>query len=513
MSNNSQKGRRRILAAGIWVVLLAGAGLGLKYFVFPSQKQKLVTETGSSSQYREEIIGGHDLFPGYATLRSELMYKNLKSSGIKLTWEDDEADYEKRIKKLRDGDINIAVFTIDALITSSIAIGEWPPPATVIAVIDQTKGADGLVAWKNKVPTINALDHEDARIVAIPKSPAELISRVVVGQFSLPRLPDDWMIEADSSKEVLRMLTENKNKRYAYALWEPELSQAKEMDGVHVLLDSSKLDGLIVDVLVASREFVAAHPDLVQSVGEAYLRASYAYKNEMAELIAKDAGLNQAQAQKIADGIRWTNTMENFAHFGLVTGGQHIEDIIINITNVLVATGALPEQNPVRGTESNLYYDQMLIALQASGFHPARKINLLGSMAGMAGLDAIRTEDNLPALSNDEWNSLIGVGNIKVNRIAFGRGSSKINIGGRRELRDLADRLSSFPQYYLLVVGNSTAKGDAAANLALAQQRSDAVGKYLATLGVSINRVKAKAAPPTNKTTSSVSFVIGQRPY
>jgi len=512
MSDDSRK-KRLILVAFVWIVLLGGAGTSLKYFVFPSQKKKLVTDTGSSSQYREEIMGGHDLFPGYATLRSELMYKNLKSDGIKLTWEDDEADYEKRIKKLRDGDIEIAVFTIDALITSSIAIGEWPPPATVIIVIDQTKGADGLVAWKSQVPAIDSLDHEDARIVAIPKSPAELISRVVVGQFSLPRLPDDWMIEADSSKDVLRMLTNNKDKRYAYALWEPELSQALEIDGVHVLLDSSKLDGLIVDVLVANREFVADHPDLVQSIGEAYLRASFAYKNEMAKLIAKDTGLNQSQAQKIADGIRWTNTMENFAHFGLVTGGQHIEDIIINITDVLVATGALPDENPVRGTESQLYYDQMLTALQSSGFHPARKVNLLRSMAGMANLDAIRTEDELPVLSEDEWNQLLGVGNIKVNQITFGRGSSKINIGGQRELRDLADRLSSFPHYYLLVVGNSTAKGDPQANLKLAQHRSEAVENYLITLGIGSNRLKAKAAPPTTKTTSSVSFVVGQRPY
>ena len=281
-----------------------------------------------------------------------------------------------------------------------------------------------------------------------------------------------------------------------------------------MLLDSSKLDGLIVDVLVANRGFVADHPDQVKAIGEAYLRSAYSYgQSGMAELIAKDASLNQGQAQKIADGIKWANTMENFAYFGLVTGGQHIEDIIINITNVLVATGALPELNPVRGTESNMYYDQMLASLQADSFHPARKVNLLGNMAGMAGLDAIRTEEDLPALSDEEWNKLIGVGSIRVNKITFGRGSWSINFGGQRELRDLADRLESFPQYYLLVVGNATAKGDPQANLDLAQQRSEAVGEYLATLGVGVNRVKAKAAPPTNKTTSSVSFIVGQRPY
>ncbi len=513
MSDDNRK-KRLLFAACAWIAVIALAAMALKFFVFPSQKNKLVTNTGSSSQYSAEIAGGHDLFPGYAPLRSELMHKHLKSAGIKLTWEDDEADYVKRITKLRDGDLDIAVFTIDALIMSSIEIGEWPPPATTVAIIDQTKGADGIVAWKNEVSTINDLDHEDARIIVTPKSPAELIARVVVAQFSLPRLPENWMVEADGSKDVLKILRNSKGKRHAFALWEPELSQALAIDGVHMLLDSSKLDGLIVDVLVANRQFVADHPDQLKAVGEAYLRSAYSYGNSgMAELIAKDAGLNKIQAQQVTDGIKWANTMENFAYFGLVTGGQHIEDIIINITDVLVATGALPEQNPVRGTESNLYYDQMLASLQADSFHPARKVNLLGSMAGMAGLDAIRTEEDLPALSEDEWNQLIGVGNIRVNRIAFGRGSSNINVGGERELRDLADRMESFPQYYLLIVGNSTAKGDPQANLELAQKRSEAVGKYLVTLGVGVNRVKAKAAPPTKKTTSSVSFVVGQRPY
>ncbi len=368
--------KRRLIAAGIWIVILGAGAVALKLWVFPSQKNKLVTDTGSSSQYSAEITGGHDLFPGYAPLRSELMYKHLKGAGIKLIWRDDEADYVKRIKLLSEGKLDVAVFTIDALIAASLKIGEWPPPATIVAVIDQTKGADGIVAWKDQVSTINDLDHEDARIIVTPNSPAELIARVVVAQFSLPRLPENWMVEADGSKDVLRLVRKSKRKRHAFALWEPELSQALEIDGVHMLLDSSKLDGLIVDVLVASRRFVADQPDQLKAVGEAYLRSAYSYGNSgMVELIAKDAGLNKDQAQKVTDGIKWANTMENFAYFGLVTGGQHIEDIIINITDVLVATGALPEQNLVRGTESNLDYDQMLASLQADSFHPPRKDN------------------------------------------------------------------------------------------------------------------------------------------
>lgn len=506
--------RTRILfAAVLWVGIIGAVGIVARLWIFPSQKSKLLNETGSSSQYRIEVTGGIDSFPGYAPLRSEIMYNNLRNEGIKLVWHDDKADYVKRQENLRNGSLDIAVFTIDAFITSSLEIGEWPPSATIFDIIDQTKGADGIVAWSD-IKNINDLDREDARIVATPKSPSELIGRIVVSQFNLPRLPVNWMIEADGSKAVLAAMQKFKGKPYAFALWEPEKSQALEMSGVHDLLNSSQLDGLIVDVLVANRKFATEHPDVVKAIGEAHLRSVYSYEQKgMLDLIADDANLGSAQAQKVIDGIKWTNTMENYAHFGLVPGGRHIEDIIVNITKVLSSTGAIPSNSPIRGTENKLYYDLVLKDLQSSGFHPARKINLLNGVPGIADLDGVREIEELPLLSPEEWKKLIAVGNVKIESITFGRGSSEINVQSARILKDLMDRLSAFPNYYLLILGNATSVGDPEANLVLAQQRSESVNVYLQSLGLSKNRCKSQSVPPTAKTTSSVSFVVVQRPY
>jgi outer membrane protein OmpA-like peptidoglycan-associated protein len=100
---------------------------------------------------------------------------------------------------------------------------------------------------------------------------------------------------------------------------------------------------------------------------------------------------------------------------------------------------------------------------------------------------------------------------MKVNQITFGRGSSEITVQGQRELRDLADRFSSCPEYYMLVVGHPSSKGDKEANLTLAQQRADGVSKFLQELGVNPNRLKGKAGGQGND--FSVSFVVGQRSY
>ena len=58
-------------------------------------------------------------------------------------------------------------------------------------------------------------------------------------------------------------------------MWEPYVSKALEKPGAQILLDSSKLKGYIVDVLVAERQFLKDHPDLVQAVVEAHCRAAF----------------------------------------------------------------------------------------------------------------------------------------------------------------------------------------------------------------------------------------------
>jgi ABC-type nitrate/sulfonate/bicarbonate transport system substrate-binding protein len=143
--------------------------------------------------------------------------------------------------------------------------------------------------------------------------------------------------------------------------------KALQKTGAQILLDSSKLKGYIVDVLVAEREFLRDHPDLVRAVVEAHCRAAYAYAqitDAMAKLVIEDArrtgteNLDEAQARQIVQGIRWKNTLENYAHFGLNGAAQNdvpnLEDAIANIIEVLVKTKAL-EKDPLPGRQSSLF--------------------------------------------------------------------------------------------------------------------------------------------------------------
>jgi len=524
MSDTRAKGC--LLAAVIWCVILAVLGVAYKFLLHPYLSDKLKGATGSASQYKTEIIVAADSFSGYCILRSDAVKEELKAKQLKLTFQDDKADYTARLKALQSAKVQLAVFTIDSLITAGAKAGDFP--ASVVLVIDETKGGDAIVAYQSAVPSLQSLNDPDARIVLTPNSPSEFLARVVVAHFNLPRLTSKWWVEADGAGAVFKMFrAASPNEKRAYVLWEPYVSKALEKKGAQVLLDSAKLKGYIVDVLVAERQFLRDHPDVVKAVVEAYCRAAYAYNqqpNGMVNLVMEDArktgaeNLDEAQAKQVVQGIQWKNTLENYGHFGLVSGKeqggvQHLEDIIGNIMDVLIKTQALP-QDPLGGKHHTLFYSQILSEMRAANFHPGKGLNLIAEI-GSGDTEKVRTEKELAALTAEQWNGLRPVGELKLEPIVFVRGSANISVQSERDLQELAKRLQSFPQFYLRVVGHARAEGDPEANRQLAQSRAEAAAQYLVAQGINGNRIRTEAAPSTLKSgeAQAVSFVVGQVPY
>ncbi|MDA1273458.1 MAG: OmpA family protein [Verrucomicrobia bacterium] len=526
MSDRRAKGL--LLAAVLWCVILAVLGASYRFLVHPYLQAKLRGTTGSDSLYKDEIAIAADSFSGYAVLRSEQMREELKAKHIKLTISDDKADYPARLKALREGKTQMAVFTIDSLITAGAAAGDFP--GSIVLIIDETKGGDAIVARKDTVKSLQDLNDSNAQIVLTPGSPSEFLARVVVAHFNLPKLPQKWWLEADGARAVYDAFRNAKQgERKAFVLWEPYVSKALEQDTAHVLIDSSKLKGYVVDVLVAQRQFLRDRPDLVRTVLEAYLRAAYEY-NQKAEgftgLIREDASktgiekLNENQAQKVVAGIRWKNTLENYAHFGLVPatargGAGHLEDMIQNIMDVLLKTGSL-SSDPLPGQHHTLFYRQVLEEIQLDNFHPGSGLNVITNLGpGSNDLEPIRAEAEASSLSDERWSRLQPVGELKTPPIIFVRGSAKISVQSERDLDVLAKRLNSFPQYYLRVIGHTRAEGDPDANRLLAEQRALAAADLLLAHGLSRARIHTEAAPTTVESgeAQSVAFVVGQLPY
>ena len=504
-----------LMMGGVWFFILVIGVIGYKYWFAPKQVQEakdqaeaehqdLLDATSSGTKYKHTIPFAADGFSGYSPLRSPAFKSELGRFSIRLDIKDDGADYTARLKSIADGTTPMGVFTIDALYKVSAALGDMP--ATIVMLGDETKGADAMVGPGKKFPNIDSLNSPDLKIVCLADSPSETLARVVMDAFNLDQLPANPFDFKDSPQAVFDAYKASKpTDNKVFVLWEPYVSQVLKNPDYRVIVDSSKFSGYIVDVLVVQRDFLVKNEDVVTNVVKAYLTTVFNSRNTMVDMVMADAKtlgepLTKDQAKKLVEGIWWKNTQENFAHFGLtsVPGIQPMEDMCRNISAVLIKTGAM-HSDPTNGRPSLMYYDGIMRKLFDSSWHPG------------FGKEMVREEKTLPALSEEDRKKLKPVGTLQVPRIVFARGTARLTTSSNRTLDDLAEKLKTWPQYYLTVRGNTSSKGDADANRALAEQRAKIALDYLKSKGVHPDRMNAESSNPNGSTT--VAFILGEMPY
>ncbi len=526
---NDTRSRRVLLAAGIWIAIVAVAAGVYKFSVAPKiqqeeaeKRREAIAGTGSDSRFQETLRIAHDSFSGYSALRSGALAERMAVRGVKLDFVDDGANYGDRIRAVQRGDVELAVFTIDALLAASAELDDWP--ATILLILDETRGADAMVAYEADVPDLDALNDPSASVVYTEASPSETFARILHDHFSIDTEREQWLSAAADPSTVLAKLRRGRSAgKRGYVLWEPHVSQALEIDGVHVVVDTSDLRGYIVDVLVANRDWLAGDGHVLsKALVQDYLATTYDLNasggwKDLVQRDAKESGspITGAQAQRLVAGLSWKNTLENYGHFGLLDGHQgkgvfHLEGVIRRIASLLVRSGALSEP-PLEGRESWLFYDGILKELQAEGFHPA-----LGRHADRLDQDApIRGDAELRTLTDADWSALVPVGALRVPPIRFARGGARLNGSAKRALNALAERIEAWPLYYLTIVGQTRQQGDSEANRKLSVARSAAVFEALLELGVprASMRTQARSGSSNGGAAQSVVFEVGQPSY
>jgi outer membrane protein OmpA-like peptidoglycan-associated protein len=452
-----------------------------------------------------------DAFSGYCVFRSEEFRKRFKekiksdADQVSLHLVDDEADYKKRIKDFKSGDVKMGVFTIDALINNSVLVKDLP--AKIVMMIDESKGADAVIGYKQAFPIpddIDALNGPNVHFVLVPDSPSEMLVRVVKTTPKTSNLPSDYLVRAKDPDDVVKQFENQKKNpgdQRAFVLWEPNVSKLLKNHGAdaQVLVDSKRFDGYIVDVFVVERNYLAAHRPVVQKVVEAYFEALAEYqKNKaMVELIRQDNNppLETQEALKVYNGIAFKNASENYAHFDIEKKGLHtLDDMIRNITKVLKESNAIPS-DPTNGDPKRLYDTGILEQLSGKTFKPDNQV-------------VVKTA----ALTADQWKELQPVAKVKADAIEFLRGSDEVpessDVPG-----EIAKTLKQWPHYYLEVRGYALRLGDADANKALAERRAKSVAKKIQELGIAPERLRAVGMDSgDSEEKAQVTFVMLQQP-
>ena len=489
----------------VWLGIVGALAVSYRLILKPSVDHERIGRTSSSSNYTHELNLSVGARPGAVLLRSPRFRDELTAKRIRATPRPANQDDLATLRALRDGDISMSVFGLAGFLRACATLGETP--ATIVAVLDESRGADALLAAQESIADLDKLNRPEVHFVVGEGSSGETLARVVMTHFRLDQLlPQPYQVVPGESAVYEKYRQAKPNEPLAFALSEPYVARVLQNPKMRVLADSNSFRGYFVDVLVVSRDFQVKNGEVVRDLLGAYFRAAYAEHEGMVPLLLEDARqsgspLTPAEAERVARSTWWKNTLENFAHFGIQTGTglPLLEDMIRDLTAVLAKTGGIRADFAFE-RPAELYFDKPLRDLQASGFHPG------------LGAESVRGEGaELPKLGDTQWNELTPLGTLAVPELAFARGTDRLTESSQATLRELGGTLHKFPRAYLRIRGNAATNGNVEANKALAERRAQAAAAFLLEAGVHPHRVRAEGGEPSGR--ASVSFVLGQVPY
>ena len=473
---------KKIKGALLLLVLGAGVLVGIK-LLLPGFIDEQQVNTSDAVKIKGKVRLALDSWIGYFPLRSNEMKTLMRREGWNLVWTDDKANYRARMEQLQKGEIDIAVATVDSYLLNG---AEFHFPASIVAVLDESKGGDAIVARKKQADSLDSLKGRDGlKIAFTPNSPSHFLLKAAADHFNVPELlptQKNKRIETEGSEGALKKLLAGKAD--IAVLWEPDVSRALAEKDIVKLLGTEDTAQLIVDILLVSRDFMQDQPEAVEVLLRSYFRVLKKYRDNP-DLLEKDVkeetGLPAQAAQAMLQGVQWASLLDNCEQwFGITQGtpqpgGQaqeKISDTIESAAATLVNVGdftssPVPDQNPYRLVKSSFL--QELYTKGISGF----------TKSGTAAQGTDSLTASFPPLDTGAWERMREVGTLKIEPIIFQHGSADLDLFAEEVLKKVIARLKHYPHFRVVVKGHTGLRGDPAQNKALSQQRADSVAALL----------------------------------
>ncbi|MBX9964641.1 MAG: ABC transporter substrate-binding protein [Burkholderiales bacterium] len=229
-----------------------------------------------------------------------------KKSGVKVTMQmfTDPALIPAAVT---GGTVDGGMLTYDQVI-SAVAKGS---SMRVVSPIDYSNGGDAIVSTKD-ITTIKQFKGQ--KVAFNPLSPSDFLLSYA--------LQSNGMTEKDVKS--INMSPEGVPAAMASGgvkvgvTYEPSVSEVIAMDGgkkFHVVFSSKDAPGLITDVLVFKKEYIAKNPDVVKALIQGYIDGlDYMKKspNEAAKVIGKVMGISDKEVLEQMSGV-YNMTADEFA--------------------------------------------------------------------------------------------------------------------------------------------------------------------------------------------------------
>ena len=428
----------------IFILLIVPFILYLAKGSLDKRTTETINKISDAKNFKGKIIIGYDGWDGYKFMCGDEMRIELQKQGYLLKCKDTGGNFEERFKKLQNGTFDFALSSIDTLLTNS----KGKMVGAVVALIDESNGGDAILS--KKFSSINQLKNNDFTVGFIDNTPSSFFWNVVAEDFniaknaSIKRYENDKEIETSLVKEETDLLI----------TWEPLVSRAKKL-GYKKLIGSENISGLIVDILVASKQTLTNESEKVDVLLSTYF-ALYPKITKKIEGV-KLFGINENQAL-------WK---DDFVLKSLLNISKRVN---------------IELDNPYMLINSSFITKIIQYSLNHNDKY---------SKSIQSQLHIDFTQFKFDKLSENRWKKLQVVGNLKQEKISFNTGTAILTLPAKEKLQEIANIINQY-RYRVLIKGHTSLLGDEKINLELSTLRAKSVYNYLVrVLGVDKNRLKS----------------------
>jgi outer membrane protein OmpA-like peptidoglycan-associated protein len=484
-----------VLTIGIPLVIVAAVGFfGWTKLVKPAlddkakaEKEEAIGKSTSVKKYGTMIKVAGDPWSGYSTFRNEpRLASALAKDDIGIEYVDDEKLYDQneRMSALASGKIDVALTTVDAFLQHGTKHKDKNGlyPGVILWSIDESNGGDAIFLSKDR-KSFDDVRSTD-KVCFSTGTPSEHLWDFASLSFTRlgDNLPQDNGVVAKDCWDKLKG-----GKVQVAVLWQPFTAIAQKAGYPKVFATGGQADDVIVDVLVANREYVVKNQATLSKLASAYFKTIDSYVKDPkahASFITEDCGADCSSdpslGTAVLEGIDFLTYEENACLWaGFCSIPSKLIDRVKKTGRLLTAKGKLKATDAP--SPESILNDSFLRELKGQMDEQAKlAAEVAGEKTQATGpkLD-VKDSQYVYAAESTKANSGADVGTLNLPSVYFTEGKADLDQNASSVVEGIGEKLRSFPALCVRVYGHTNSTGNATANKALSDRRAKAIVQHL----------------------------------
>ncbi|MEJ7731956.1 MAG: OmpA family protein [Polyangiaceae bacterium] len=487
-----------LLTVGVpLVILLAGGFFAWTKLIKPAldDKDKQITDdkldastSVSGKKYGKMIKVAGDPWSGYSTFRNEpKIAAELAKGDVGIEYIDDEKLYDQgaRMAALAAGKIDLALTTVDAFLQHGAKNKgkDGLFPGVILWNIDESNGGDAIFLSKDK-KSFDDVKPSD-KVCFSTGTPSEHLWDFASLSFANlgDSLGTDNGVVAKDCWDKLKA-----GKVQVAVLWQPFTAIAVKEGYSKVFATGGQADDVIIDVVVANRDYVIKEKETLGKLARAYFKTIDGYTKDAGSHgkfitadCGPDCGGDAALGTAVLEGIDFLTYEENMClWWGQCGTPAKMLERIGKTGRLLAAKGKLGAGDIPQPT--TILNDSFLVSMKKE---MEDKMKLAAEVAGrdtkVAEGPALKAEEKKYdyAAESAKQDKAADVGTLNLPNLYFGEGRADLDQNAKSVVQGIADKLRSFPALCVRVYGHTNSVGNPVANKNLSEQRAAAIVTYL----------------------------------